>query len=193
MACGSTRPDVGAVRKVQETPNASPRVLSRSPYAVAKLYAYWITSIMRSLQDARSNGILFNTNRRSARDFVTRKITGRWRRSSALSGLSLSRQSRRATRLGMPRLCRGHVADLHGRGPTTTCWRPARRTPCGNSSSCFPHSPSMHGVAMATTSRAAAAHRPGGGGDRRFLPSTDRSGLLLGDPPSAEQARLAAP
>jgi GDPmannose 4,6-dehydratase len=49
----------------------------RSPYAVAKLYAYWMTRIYREgYQLFASNGILFNhESPRRGETFVTRKIT----------------------------------------------------------------------------------------------------------------------
>ena len=49
----------------------------RSPYAVAKLYAYWITRNFRESYDLYAcNGILFNhESERRGRTFVTRKIT----------------------------------------------------------------------------------------------------------------------
>lgn len=48
-----------------------------SPYAAAKLYAYWITSIYRdAYQIYACNGILFNhESARRGEEFVTRKIT----------------------------------------------------------------------------------------------------------------------
>ncbi|MFP3953220.1 MAG: GDP-mannose 4,6-dehydratase [Candidatus Acetothermia bacterium] len=49
----------------------------RSPYAVAKLYAYWITQNYREAYDIFAcNGILFNhESERRGKRFVTRKIT----------------------------------------------------------------------------------------------------------------------
>ncbi|MDA7455166.1 GDP-mannose 4,6-dehydratase [Planktomarina temperata] len=49
----------------------------RSPYAVAKLYAYWITRNYREAYNMfASNGILFNhESERRGENFVTRKIT----------------------------------------------------------------------------------------------------------------------
>lgn len=49
----------------------------RSPYAVAKLYAYWITVNYREAYDMYAcNGILFNhESKRRGETFVTRKIT----------------------------------------------------------------------------------------------------------------------
>ncbi len=49
----------------------------RSPYAVAKLYAYWITINYREAYDIYAcNGILFNhESKRRGETFVTRKIT----------------------------------------------------------------------------------------------------------------------
>jgi GDPmannose 4,6-dehydratase len=64
--------------KVQETPQteATP-FYPRSPYGVAKLYAYWITVNYREAYDIHaSNGILFNhESPRRGETFVTRKIT----------------------------------------------------------------------------------------------------------------------
>jgi len=64
--------------KIAETPQKeSTPFYPRSPYAVAKLYAYWITVNYREAYQLFScNGILFNheSERRDPR-FVTRKIT----------------------------------------------------------------------------------------------------------------------
>ncbi|MES2932312.1 MAG: GDP-mannose 4,6-dehydratase [Pseudomonadota bacterium] len=63
---------------VQETPQreATP-FYPRSPYAVAKLYAYWITTNYREAYGMYAcNGILFNhESPRRGETFVTRKIT----------------------------------------------------------------------------------------------------------------------
>jgi GDPmannose 4,6-dehydratase len=63
--------------KAQETPqNESTPFYPRSPYAVAKLYAYWSTINYREAYDIfASNGILFNhESPRRGETFVTRKI-----------------------------------------------------------------------------------------------------------------------
>ena len=63
---------------VQETPQKETTVFyPRSPYAVAKLYAYWITKNYRESYDMFAcNGILFNhESPRRGETFVTRKIT----------------------------------------------------------------------------------------------------------------------
>jgi GDPmannose 4,6-dehydratase len=64
--------------KVQEIPQKETTPFyPRSPYAVAKLYAYWMTINYREAYNLHaSNGILFNheSERRDPR-FVTRKIT----------------------------------------------------------------------------------------------------------------------
>jgi GDPmannose 4,6-dehydratase len=63
---------------VQETPQSeSTPFYPRSPYAVAKLYAYWITVNYRESYNMHaSNGILFNhESPRRGETFVTRKIT----------------------------------------------------------------------------------------------------------------------
>lgn len=64
--------------KVQEVPqNENTPFHPRSPYAVAKLYAYWI---MRNYRESygmfTANGILFNhESERRGENFVTRKVT----------------------------------------------------------------------------------------------------------------------
>ena len=63
---------------VQETPQRETTpVYPRSPYAVAKLYAYWITINYREAYGMHaSNGILFNhESPQRGETFVTRKIT----------------------------------------------------------------------------------------------------------------------
>jgi GDPmannose 4,6-dehydratase len=64
--------------KARETPqNENTPFYPRSPYAAAKLYAYWITVNYREAYDLFAcNGILFNhESPRRGNDFVTRKIT----------------------------------------------------------------------------------------------------------------------
>lgn len=64
--------------KVQETPqNEKTPFYPRSPYAVAKMYAYWITVNYREAYNMfASNGILFNHESAiRGETFVTRKIT----------------------------------------------------------------------------------------------------------------------
>ncbi len=64
--------------KVQEMPqNEDTPFYPRSPYAVAKLYAYWICKNYREAYDMFAvNGILFNhESPRRGETFVTRKIT----------------------------------------------------------------------------------------------------------------------
>jgi len=64
--------------KVQETPQTeNTPFYPRSPYAVAKLYGYWITKNYREAYDIYAcNGILFNhESPRRGPTFVTRKIT----------------------------------------------------------------------------------------------------------------------
>ena len=63
---------------VQETPQKETTPFyPRSPYAVAKMYAYWITVNYREAYDLYAcNGILFNhESPRRGETFVTRKIT----------------------------------------------------------------------------------------------------------------------
>jgi GDPmannose 4,6-dehydratase len=64
--------------KVQEVPQSETTPFyPRSPYAVAKLYAYWIVKNYRESYGIHaSNGILFNhESERRGETFVTRKIT----------------------------------------------------------------------------------------------------------------------
>lgn len=64
--------------KVQEVPQSEKTPFyPRSPYAVAKLYAYWIVINYREAYNLHaSNGILFNhESPRRGENFVTRKIT----------------------------------------------------------------------------------------------------------------------
>ncbi len=64
--------------KVQEIPQSERTPFyPRSPYAVAKLYSYWITVNYREAYNLfASNGILFNhESERRGKTFVTRKIT----------------------------------------------------------------------------------------------------------------------
>lgn len=64
--------------KVVETPQKETTPFyPRSPYGVAKMYAYWITKNYREAYDLfASNGILFNhESPRRGETFVTRKIT----------------------------------------------------------------------------------------------------------------------
>jgi GDPmannose 4,6-dehydratase len=64
--------------KVQETPQTeSTPFYPRSPYAVAKMYGYWIVKNYRESYGMHaSNGILFNhESPRRGENFVTRKVT----------------------------------------------------------------------------------------------------------------------
>ena len=64
--------------KVQEVPqNEKTPFYPRSPYAVAKLYAYWIVINYREAYNLHaSNGILFNhESPRRGESFITRKVT----------------------------------------------------------------------------------------------------------------------
>ncbi len=64
--------------KVAETPQTEETIFNpRSPYAIAKLYAYWITKNYREAHNLFAcNGILFNhESPRRGESFVSRKIT----------------------------------------------------------------------------------------------------------------------
>ncbi len=77
--------------KVQETPQRETTPFyPRSPYAAAKLYAYWITVNYREAYGMHaSNGILFNhESPLRGETFVTRKIT------RAVAAIAMGRQER---------------------------------------------------------------------------------------------------
>ncbi len=111
----------------------------RSPYAVAKLYAYWITVNYREAYGMHaSNGILFNhEGRRAARRSSRARSRAPWRRSSSacrtssISAISTPRATG-AMRATMSRAC---GASCSSPSPTIMCWRPARPTRCASSSS----------------------------------------------------------
>jgi GDPmannose 4,6-dehydratase len=95
--------------KVQETPQTeSTPFYPRSPYAVAKLYAYWITVNYREAYGMFAcNGILFNHESPiRGETFVTRKIT------RAVARIALGLQER--LYLGNLDACRdwGHARDF---------------------------------------------------------------------------------
>jgi GDPmannose 4,6-dehydratase len=108
---------------VQETPQSEKTPFyPRSPYAAAKLYAYWITVNYREAYDIfAANGILFNhESPLRGETFVTRKIT------RAVAAIELGKQSRlylgnldakrdwghaRDYVEGMWRIMQHHVAD----------------------------------------------------------------------------------
>jgi len=83
----STSELYGKVRSVPQ--DESTPFYPRSPYAVAKLYAYWITVNYREAYGIHaSNGILFNhESPRRGETFVTRKIT------RAVAAITLAKQN----------------------------------------------------------------------------------------------------
>jgi nucleoside-diphosphate-sugar epimerase len=122
---------------VQETPQKETTPFyPRSPYAVAKLYAYWITVNYREAYGLYAcNGILFNHESPvRGETFVTRKITRAMARIAlGPAGLPVPRQPERAARLG-PRagLRRDAVADAAagaGRGLRHRHRRAIQRAP----------------------------------------------------------------
>jgi GDPmannose 4,6-dehydratase len=102
---------------VQEVPQKETTPFyPRSPYAVAKLYGYWITVNYREAYNMYAcNGILFNhESPLRGETFVTRKITRR--------RLFVFRQSGCSTRLGArQRLYRSHVAHSSTRASRRFC------------------------------------------------------------------------
>lgn len=142
--------------KVVETPQSETTPFyPRSPYGVAKLYAYWITVNYREAYGMYAcNGILFNhESPRRGRTFVTRKIT------RAVADISLGKQhclylgnldarrdwghgrclccidlpscrGRELTRANCsPGLRRGHVEDAPAANCRRLCPRNGRNTP----------------------------------------------------------------
>ena len=68
--------DLRAIRPVKKSPNGKPLPFTRSPYGVAKLYAYWITVNYREAYDMYAcNGIFNHESPRRGETFVTRKVT----------------------------------------------------------------------------------------------------------------------
>jgi NAD(P)-dependent dehydrogenase (short-subunit alcohol dehydrogenase family) len=146
--------------KVVETPQKETTPFHpRSPYAVAKAYAFYITQNYREAFNMFAvNGILFNhESERRGRDLRDpqdhpRRGAHRDRRAEG----ALPRQHRRPARLGLrARLRRGHVADAPGQPPRRLRHRhPARPTPCGS----FCRSPS---ATWASTGRTTCASTRG--------------------------------
>ena len=111
----------------------------RSPYAVAKVFAHWMTIQYREAYGLfASNGILFNhESPRRGETFVTRKVTrGDRRHPGRHAGQALPRQPRRQARLGLrARVRRGDVADAPaGRAGRLRRRHRARCTPSASSS-----------------------------------------------------------
>ena len=112
--------------KVQESPQRETTPFyPRSPYAVAKLYAYWITVNYREAYGMHaSNGILFNhEGPMRGETFVTRKIT---RAVAAIERglqdrLYLGNLNARARLGSCARFRRGHVADAAAAEPGGLC------------------------------------------------------------------------
>jgi GDPmannose 4,6-dehydratase len=96
----------------------------RSPYAVAKLYAYWITVNYREAYGIYAcNGILFNHESPiRGETFVTRKITRALAASSWACKTASTGQHGRQARLGpRARLRRNAVADAAARPSRRFC------------------------------------------------------------------------
>ena len=180
--------------KVQETPQRERTPFyPRSPYAVAKLYAYWITVNYREAYGMHaSNGILFNHESPiRGETFVTRKIT------RAVAAIERGYQD--CLYLGNLDAQRdwGHARDY-----VEGMWRilqqdAARRLRAGDRRDAhrarvrrarLPSDRPAHRLARRWRRRTGLlpAHRPGDGGDRRFLPAADRSG------PAARRPRQGA-
>ena len=124
---------------VQEVPQEETTPFyPRSPYAVAKLYGYWITVNYREAYGMyASNGILFNHESPiRGETFVTRKITRSVARIEAGLEDTLYLGNLEAKRdWGTPRIMsRACTRSCRRMRPTISCWRPARPARCANSS-----------------------------------------------------------
>ena len=126
--------------KVQETPQRETTPFyPRSPYAAAKVYAYWITVNYREAYGLFAcNGILFNhESPMRGETFVTRKITrGLARIKVGPRRLPVPGQPRRAARLGSrARLRARPVADAAASAARGLRHRDAASSiPCARSS-----------------------------------------------------------
>ena len=108
----------------------------RSPYAAAKLYAYWITVNYREAYRMHaSNGILFNHEGPTRGEtFVTRKIT------RAVAAIELGLQEKlylgnlSPSAIGVTRAIMSRACGLSfsSRSPTTMYWPPARSIQSAN-------------------------------------------------------------
>ena len=187
--------DVGALR--QGAGDAAARdhaVLSAQPLCGGQaLRLLDHGQLPRGLRHARleRHPVQPRKRRSAARPSSPARSRARWRRSSAASRtVSISAISTPSATGAMPatmsRACGGSCSRT---SPTTTCWRPARRTPCASSSS-WPSIRSAvpsHGTATATTNRAAAGAPAAcwSRSTRRYFRPTEVD-LLLGDPAKAQ-------
>jgi nucleoside-diphosphate-sugar epimerase len=188
---------------VQETPQKETTPFyPRSPYAVAKLYAYWITVNYREAYGIYAcNGILFNHESPvRGETFVTRKITRAMARIAGPAGLPVPGQPERAARLG-PR--RDYVEMqwlmLQQDQPKTSSSPPACNTACASSSIRRRRAGHHHSVRRRGREAKSASSRSGDGkkakckvGDvivkvdpRYFRPTEVET--LLGDPTKARE------
>ncbi len=122
---------------VQEVPQRETTPFyPRSPYAAAKLYAYWITINYREAYGMHaSNGILFNHEGPTRGEtFVTRKIT------RGVAAIELGLQNKLFLGNLSAKRDWGHARDYvegmwsssSSPNPTITCWRPAKSIRFGN-------------------------------------------------------------
>jgi len=144
----STSELFGKVREVPQTENTP--FYPRSPYAVAKLYGYWITVNYREAYGMHaSNGILFNhESPLRGETFVTRKIT------RAVAAIRQGTRTRCIWVTSMPSatgampetMSRGCGASCSNPKAMTMCSPPGKPTACAalsNAPSRWPASPSL--------------------------------------------------
>ena len=186
--------DVGAVR--QGPGDAAARddaVLSAQPLCGGQaLRLLDHGELPRGLRHARlqRHPVQPRDRRSAARPSSPARSPARSRRSSAATrtGSISAISTPSATGVTPATMSKACGASCSRTSPTTTCWRPARRTRCASSSS----SPSArsagrsNGAARATTSRAAAGAPAGCWSriDRTYRRPTEVD-LLLGDPAKA--------
>jgi hypothetical protein len=141
----------------------------RSPYAAAKLYAYWITVNYREAHGMHaSNGILFNhESPLRGETFVTRKITramasiARGRQRSAYLGNLDARRDWATHAI----LSTASIGSSSRRSLAITSWRLEKLIPCANSAR-RPSARSIgesNGAARASRNRDRSEQRSGSG------------------------------
>ena len=181
--------------KVQDVPqDETTPFYPRSPYAAAKLYAYWITVNYREAYGMHaSNGILFNHESPiRGETFVTRKIT------RAVAAIHLGRQdafisatstpsATGAMRATMSKACGGSYSR---RPAMITFSPPAKPIRCANSSNSLLRKLASISTGLERASRKLAAAGKTGRVvvriDPRYFRPTEVD-LLIGDPAKARE------
>ena len=144
-------------------PERAPPSIPYSPYAVAKLYGFWIVKEYREAYNMFAcSGILFNHESERRETFVTRKIT--------LAAARIAQGSRRnstsATSFQSPSdwgYARDYVSacgSSGSRSPRTSSSPPASSTPCASSASTSAAAASSYVSKARARTRKASTSRP---------------------------------